>query len=380
MLFDLPDHDTLYQALVDRDAAYDGQAYVCVSSTGVFCRLTCPARKPKPENCTFFATVGECIEAGYRACKRCHPLEPIAMADPAAARRIWRLDLPEVAISALHWLSKALFPFGSDRGGMQVSVVGHLDKKTVRRVWTLVTEDGDGPFVPGIVCRALLRRADRVRRGARACLAEVPRGDVEKAMSDLTITTHTFEERYPALFEDALDNRWEELPSEVQELHTIHDVESFSGKAEVTRGKSLLARLAAFVFGFPHAKPSSDLTLTKTRVGHGEIWERTFDGKVFRSFCSPAPKPHRYRERFGPFTFEQDLPVLDGALHLPVRRGWFLGIPLPKVMLPKSDSREFVRDGVFHFDVELSAPLGGGLIVRYRGSLKPMAATTHPLP
>ncbi|MEM1363163.1 MAG: trifunctional transcriptional activator/DNA repair protein Ada/methylated-DNA--[protein]-cysteine S-methyltransferase [Pseudomonadota bacterium] len=92
MLFDLPDHATLYQALLDRDAAYDGQAYVCVSSTGIFCRLTCPARKPKPENCTFYATVGDCIEAGYRACKRCHPLEPMAMADPAIAALLAALD------------------------------------------------------------------------------------------------------------------------------------------------------------------------------------------------------------------------------------------------------------------------------------------------
>ena len=46
MLFDLPDHDTLYRALLERDARYDGQAYVCVSSTGIFCRLTCPARFP----------------------------------------------------------------------------------------------------------------------------------------------------------------------------------------------------------------------------------------------------------------------------------------------------------------------------------------------
>lgn len=92
MLFDLPDHDTLYRALLERDARYDGQAYVCVSSTGVFCRLTCPARKPKQENCTFFGTVGECIEAGYRACKRCHPLEPMAMADPAIAALLAALD------------------------------------------------------------------------------------------------------------------------------------------------------------------------------------------------------------------------------------------------------------------------------------------------
>lgn len=92
MLFNLPNHDTLYQALLDRDARYDGQAYVCVSSTGVFCRLTCPARKPKSENCTFFGTVGECLEAGYRACKRCHPLAPIALSDPAIALLLAALD------------------------------------------------------------------------------------------------------------------------------------------------------------------------------------------------------------------------------------------------------------------------------------------------
>ncbi len=92
MLFNLPDHDTLYKALLARDASYDGQVYVCVSSTGVFCRLTCPARKPKQENCTFFGTVGECIEAGYRACKRCHPMQPMALADPAIAALLAALD------------------------------------------------------------------------------------------------------------------------------------------------------------------------------------------------------------------------------------------------------------------------------------------------
>ena len=92
MLFNLPDHDTLYQALLDRDAAYDGQAYVGVSTTGVFCRLTCPARKPKSENCTFYGSVGECIEAGFRACKRCHPLQPMASADPAIAALLAALD------------------------------------------------------------------------------------------------------------------------------------------------------------------------------------------------------------------------------------------------------------------------------------------------
>ena len=92
MLFDLPDHNTLYQALLARNADYDGQAYVCVATTGIFCRLTCPARKPKSENCTFYASITECIESGYRACKRCHPLGPMASADPVIMTLLTALD------------------------------------------------------------------------------------------------------------------------------------------------------------------------------------------------------------------------------------------------------------------------------------------------
>ncbi len=103
MMFDLPSHDTLYAALVARDPNYDGRAYVCVGTTGVFCRLTCPARKPKSENCTFVATIGECIENGFRACKRCHPLAPAAEADPAIGALLRALDeRPDIRWSERH--------------------------------------------------------------------------------------------------------------------------------------------------------------------------------------------------------------------------------------------------------------------------------------
>ena len=92
MLFALPNQDDLYDALLARDGRYDGQAYVCVSTTGIFCRLTCPARKPRRENCTFHASVGACLEAGYRACKRCHPLGAAALEDPAIATLLRALD------------------------------------------------------------------------------------------------------------------------------------------------------------------------------------------------------------------------------------------------------------------------------------------------
>ena len=73
MLFPLPDHATLYQALVNSDPTYDGRAFVGVTSTGIFCRLTCPARKPKRENCQFYESAAACLDAGFRPCRRCHP-------------------------------------------------------------------------------------------------------------------------------------------------------------------------------------------------------------------------------------------------------------------------------------------------------------------
>ncbi len=92
MLFTLPDQNKLYDALVARDAAFEGRAYVGVISTGIFCRLTCPARKPKPENCRFFASVAECMADGFRPCKRCHPLQPAAEAEPAVRKLLDALE------------------------------------------------------------------------------------------------------------------------------------------------------------------------------------------------------------------------------------------------------------------------------------------------
>ena len=91
MMFDLPDDDVLYAALIARDASFDGRAWVGVTSTGVFCRLTCAARKPRRENCVFFDSIGGCIEAGFRACRKCHPMGPAAENDPVVGRLLTAL-------------------------------------------------------------------------------------------------------------------------------------------------------------------------------------------------------------------------------------------------------------------------------------------------
>jgi AraC family transcriptional regulator of adaptative response/methylated-DNA-[protein]-cysteine methyltransferase len=66
----------MYRALCDRDSRYEGVFVVAVTSTGIFCRPTCPARKPRPDNVRFFAEPGEALAAGFRACRRCRPLHP----------------------------------------------------------------------------------------------------------------------------------------------------------------------------------------------------------------------------------------------------------------------------------------------------------------
>lgn len=85
-MLDLPAPDALYAALLARDPAYEGRAWVGVATTGIFCRLTCPARKPRPENCRWFAAPEAAIAAGFRQCRRCSPLGPSVEADATVSR------------------------------------------------------------------------------------------------------------------------------------------------------------------------------------------------------------------------------------------------------------------------------------------------------
>lgn len=67
------EHDERYRAISAKDTRFDGQFVTAVRSTGIYCRPSCPARTPKPENVTFYPTSAAAHEAGYRACKRCLP-------------------------------------------------------------------------------------------------------------------------------------------------------------------------------------------------------------------------------------------------------------------------------------------------------------------
>ena len=70
------DSKHLWTAVLTRDASFDGQFVYAVRSTGVYCKPSCPSRRPRSSQAVLFSRPEEAKSAGYRACKRCHPDHP----------------------------------------------------------------------------------------------------------------------------------------------------------------------------------------------------------------------------------------------------------------------------------------------------------------
>ena len=62
-----------WQAVIDRDRRADGAFYFSVRTTGIYCRPSCAARRPRRDNVEFYANSNEAEQAGFRPCKRCRP-------------------------------------------------------------------------------------------------------------------------------------------------------------------------------------------------------------------------------------------------------------------------------------------------------------------
>lgn len=93
------DPDSCWQAVCNRDGQYDGQFVFAVHSTGIYCRPSCPARRPLRRNVSFQRTPAEAEQAGFRPCRRCSPqgLSPAEQLDQlvsAACRLLDNSDKP----------------------------------------------------------------------------------------------------------------------------------------------------------------------------------------------------------------------------------------------------------------------------------------------
>lgn len=83
--------DELYNALLRRDKTYDGFVWVCVKTTGIYCKLSCSARKPLKQNVEFVFSCEEARNLNFRECKICHPTKPVVL-HPLTTRLIQIID------------------------------------------------------------------------------------------------------------------------------------------------------------------------------------------------------------------------------------------------------------------------------------------------
>lgn len=280
----------------------------------------------------------------------------------ATLRRWLPIPITPVVVRSFKFAADLLAPFGSGRGGMTVMV--SLGRE--RRFWRLLAEGEDGPFIPGIASRALLRRST-LPVGARPALEAISLEEAEAAMSDLRVRTERGVEPAIPLFERVLGNNFETLPEAIQRSHQTVDVNHWQGRASVQRGESYWSRVLARLFGFPPEDNDVAVNVSKTVTANGETWQRRFGNRIFRSRLAASKRG--MTESFGPFTFLLDLKADAGALHYPVVSGRLGPLPLPRWLLPVSIAKEQVIDGRFCFDVKILAPVTKDLLVHYQGWL-----------
>lgn len=280
----------------------------------------------------------------------------------ALLRRWLPIPISRPVLHGFKLAADLLSRFGSDRGGMSVMVVTGGE----RRWWRLLAENGDGPFIPGIATRALLRRAT-MTAGAFPALEAITLAEAEAAMADLSVLTDRITEAVRPLFPSVLGDAFDSLPDAVRTTHRTAHTSRWHGRASVRRGTTLWSRLLGRLFAFPPSGDDVAVEVVKTVNGDGETWLRTFGDRAFRSRLSATPEG--MMESFGPFRFLLGLHVRDAALHFPVRAGRIGPIRLPYWLLPVSEAREYARNGCFQLDVKVLAPVTRDLLVHYRGSL-----------
>jgi AraC family transcriptional regulator of adaptative response / DNA-3-methyladenine glycosylase II len=129
----LPDFEVCYRAVQGRDPRFDGWFFTAVSTTGIYCRPSCPAVTPKPQNVSFHPSAAAAQRAGYRACKRCRP-------DASPGSPEWNIR-GDLVGRALRLIGDGVI----DREGVPglARRLGYSDRQVHR---TLMAEVGAGPL------------------------------------------------------------------------------------------------------------------------------------------------------------------------------------------------------------------------------------------
>ena len=166
-----------WQAVRNRERDADGRFVYAVATTGIYCRPSCPSRRPRREHVAFFATPAEAAAAGYRACRRCHPDHAGGNpAEEAVARARAHLDAhPDTRVSLAELAAVAGLSAGHlQRTFKRVVGVSPRDYSAARRAERLRSELRQGGTVSRAVYEAGFGSGSRVYEASHRLLGMTP--------------------------------------------------------------------------------------------------------------------------------------------------------------------------------------------------------------
>lgn len=169
------DAEQAWQQMQARDASADGKFVYAVETTGIFCRPSCPSRRPARKNVRFYANADAAMAAGYRACRRCHPAGEHAEAQ--TVRRLCDyLDRHLERVVTLHELGRlaSLSPFTVQRMFERVLGVSPRHYQIEQRSTRLRDRLADGRSVTDAIYEAGFSSSSRMYEGADARLGMRP--------------------------------------------------------------------------------------------------------------------------------------------------------------------------------------------------------------
>jgi hypothetical protein len=262
---------------------------------------------------------------------------------------------------------------GSLRSAFEMRLFGTAASERVERRWTLIAERGEGPEIPSLAVPLLLRKLAEgaIPPGARDAGGLLSLDDFGPSLAGLAaVHARTRHRLAPPLYARVMGERFDALPPAVRAVHEVLRDGGAAGEAQVRLGRNPLARLAASIFGFP-SEGGHRLHVAFAERDGTERWTRDFSGRTFSSVL--GERDGRLTERFGILRFAFDLPSDETGLRMAIRRWWAGPLPLPLLLAPRSEAREWEEEGRFRFDVRIALPLLG-LLVHYRGWLDPAQA------
>jgi AraC family transcriptional regulator of adaptative response/methylated-DNA-[protein]-cysteine methyltransferase len=168
--------DDRWQAVATRDRSRDGEFVFGVRTTVIYCRPSCPARRPRPEHVRFFSSAESAERAGFRPCRRCQPRAAVAPRDALVASALAWLDAHAEERVTLSTLAAALEVSPGHLQRMFTAVVGVSPRQyaAARRLEATKTRLRQGATVTSALHEAGYGSSSRFYADARSALGMTP--------------------------------------------------------------------------------------------------------------------------------------------------------------------------------------------------------------